>query len=70
MRWKLLVGAAALASAAQTTAQVPTDREAALFGVRESAVGVDLSPSGRFVSYVAPSRGGGAVGFIADEQRQ
>lgn len=68
MRWKLLVGAAALASAAQTTAQVPTDREAALFGVRESAVGVDLSPSGRFVSYVAPSRGGGAVGFIADVQ--
>jgi len=63
---------AAVAAAALPTlagAQAPAaDPQAALFGARESAVGVDLSPSGRFVSYVAPSRGGGAVGFIADVQ--
>src|SRR5689334_22382488 len=46
----------------------PADRNAALFGVRESAVGLDLSPSGRYVSYVAPAPGGGAVAFIADVQ--
>ncbi|HEX8840204.1 MAG TPA: S9 family peptidase [Sphingomicrobium sp.] len=53
-----------------TAAQSATvaDPLAALFGVRESAVGVDLSPNGRLVSYVAPSAGGGSVAFIADVQ--
>ena len=66
-----LLTAAALAAAwtgaaiAQTAA---ADVDAALFGVRESAVGLDLSPSGRFVAYVAPAPGGGAVAFIADVQ--
>lgn len=66
-----LLAAAALAAAwtgaaiAQTAA---ADVDAALFGVRESAVGLDLSPSGRFVAYVAPAPGGGAVAFIADVQ--
>ena len=48
--------------------RAPADRNAALFGVRESAVGLDLSPSGGYVSYVAPAPGGGAVAFIADVQ--
>ena len=66
-----LLAAAALVAAwtgaaiAQTAA---ADVDAALFGVRESAVGLDLSPSGRFVAYVAPAPGGGAVAFIADVQ--
>lgn len=46
---------------AQTIAQ-----DASAFGARESAVGVDLSPNGQFVSYIAPSKGGGSVAFIAD----
>jgi dienelactone hydrolase len=50
-------------------AQAPaTDQEAALFGARESAVGVNLSPNGKSVAYVAPAPGGGAVAFIADVQ--
>jgi dipeptidyl aminopeptidase/acylaminoacyl peptidase len=45
-----------------------SDPQAALFGVRESAVGLDLSPSGRLVSYVAPVAGGGSAAFIANVQ--
>jgi hypothetical protein len=44
------------------------DPNAALFGARESAFGVDISPNGKFVSYVAPTRAGGAEAFIADVQ--
>lgn len=63
------VSALALAaSAASAEAPSVADPVAALFGVRESAVGVDLSPSGKLVSYVAPAAGGGSVGFIADVQ--
>lgn len=40
--------------------------DAAAFGVRESATSVGLSPDGTMVVYVAPARGGGAVGFTAD----
>ena len=59
--------ALAVFAATPAIAEAPAvDRQAALFGARESAVGVDLSPSGKFVSYVAPAPGGGAVAFIAD----
>jgi dipeptidyl aminopeptidase/acylaminoacyl peptidase len=66
-----LLLAAAMAAAwggcadAQTVA---VDPDAAVFGVRESAIGLNLSPSGKFVAYVAPSPGGGAIAFIADVQ--
>lgn len=58
------------ATAAPLSAQAagPVDPQAALFGVRESAVGVDLSPNGKLVSYVAPAVGGGSVAFIANVQ--
>ncbi|HZU51114.1 MAG TPA: hypothetical protein VE968_04485, partial [Sphingomicrobium sp.] len=65
----LVAANAAAAQAAQTPqATQVSDPIAAMFGVRESAVGVDLSPSGRLVSYVAPEAGGGSVAFIADVQ--
>ena len=62
--------AALVATAAPLSAQSAaiSDPQAALFGVRESAVGLDLSPSGKLVSYVAPAAGGGSVAFIADVQ--
>jgi dienelactone hydrolase len=59
--------AAAWAGCAQ--AQVKTnDLEAALFGSRESATAVHLSPNGNLVSYIAPAANGGAVAFIANVQ--
>ena len=68
-RRNLLLAAGAAAWANCVLAQAPAgDADAAAFGARESAIGLDLSPNGRFVSYVAPSPGGGAVGFIADVQ--
>jgi dienelactone hydrolase len=54
--------------ATTAAAQPAPDPTAAMFGVRESAAGVDLSPSGNLVSYVAPARGGNAVAFIANVQ--
>src|SRR3954470_3158558 len=60
---------ALLVTASPTAAQGPApDSNAALFGARESAFGVDISPNGKFVSYVAPTRAGGAEAFIADVQ--
>ena len=66
----LLLAAASAAAWAQSAAgQVKTsDLNAALFGSRESAIAVHLSPNGNLVSYVAPSPGGGAVAFIANVQ--
>jgi dipeptidyl aminopeptidase/acylaminoacyl peptidase len=58
----------ASAQAPITTPAKATDPQAALFGARESAVGVNLSPNGKLVAYVAPARDGGAVAFIADVQ--
>ena len=63
-----LAGCAMLAVAGSAAFAQVADPDAALFGVRESAVGLDLSPSGNLVSYVAPSPGGGSVAFIADVQ--
>jgi len=40
--------------------------DAAVFGVRESAVGVGLSPDGSMIVYVAPGPGGATIGFTAD----
>ena len=62
------ISAVALLSSAARAQTAVIDPEAAIFGARESAIGLDLSPSGRLVSYVAPSSGGGAVAFIADVQ--
>ena len=51
------------------SAQAPAvDNDAALFGARESAVGLRLSPNGNLVSYVAPAPGGATVAYIADVQ--
>ena len=70
LRLKVLLAATAVAACSSAVlAQAPTaDRDAALFGARESAVGLDISPSGQFVSYVAPSPRGGSVAFVADVQ--
>lgn len=54
--------------AAASSPSGTSDLNAALFGLRESAVGVHLSPSGNQVAYVAPAAGGGAVAFIANVQ--
>jgi dienelactone hydrolase len=56
-------GTCAIAAPLETS-----DLNAALFGLRPSAVGVDLSPSGNQVAYVAPAPGGDAVAFIANVQ--
>jgi dipeptidyl aminopeptidase/acylaminoacyl peptidase len=45
-------------------AQLIADANA--FGIRESATAVGLSPDGTKIVYVAPAKGGGAVGFTAD----
>jgi dienelactone hydrolase len=55
-----LTGNSALAQA-QTA-----DLNAALFGSRESATGLDISPNGNLVAYIAPAPGGAAVAFIAN----
>jgi len=64
----LLAAAVAAAWGGSAAAQTAVDPDAAIFGMRESAIGLALSPSGRFVAYVAPSPGGGAIAFIADVQ--
>src|SRR5438270_4072422 len=66
-RMSCAFAAVAASWAGAATAQARTaDLNAALFGLRESALGVHLSPSGNLVSYVAPTQGGGAVAFIAN----
>ena len=60
--------AAAWASGASAAPAGTSDLNAALFGLRPSAVGVDLSPSGNQVAYVTPAPGGEAVAFIANVQ--
>jgi hypothetical protein len=47
-------------------AQTSPAPEAALFGFRESATGVDLSPDGTTIVYIAPAPGGGSVAFTGD----
>src|SRR4051794_18358885 len=60
--------AAAWGSAASAAPTGTSDLNAALFGLRPSAVGVDLSPSGNQVAYVAPAPGGDAIAFVANVQ--
>jgi dipeptidyl aminopeptidase/acylaminoacyl peptidase len=60
--------AAAWGSSAVAQTVKTSDLEAALFGSRESATGIHLSPSGTFVSYIAPTAAGGAVAFVANVQ--
>ena len=63
----VLATAIALAWAGYVSAQAAiSDPEAALFGARERAAGLDISPNGKLISYVAPTRGGGAVALVAD----
>jgi dipeptidyl aminopeptidase/acylaminoacyl peptidase len=64
-KFLLAAAVAVLASAAAGQASAG-DTDAALFGARESAVALDISPSGQFVSYIAPAKSGGSVAFIAD----
>lgn len=66
--WTFAAASAAMLSTSVFGQAAAVDPDAAVFGARESAIGLDLSPSGRFVSYVAPSPGGGAVAFLADVQ--
>jgi dienelactone hydrolase len=67
--WMLAAVAAARGSCAFAAPQSGTsDLSAALFGLRPSAIGVDLSPSGNQVAYVTPAPGGAAVAFIANVQ--
>lgn len=60
--------AVACSSSGATGATGTSDLNAALFGLRESAIGVGISPGGNEVVYVTPSPGGGAVAFIANVQ--
>ncbi len=60
--------AAAWGSCAAAAPTGTSDLNAALFGLRPSAIGVDLSPSGNEVAYVTPAPGGEAVAFIANVQ--
>src|SRR3954453_22145123 len=57
----LLMGAAGVARA-----QVASAPEAALFGARESATSVHLSPDGNSVAFLAPAPGGAWVPFTAN----
>ena len=64
----LLAAATAAAWSGYAAAASTSDLNAALFGLRPSAIGVDLSPSGKEVAYVTPAPGGEAVAFIANVQ--
>src|SRR3954469_19120315 len=71
LRQRYCVLAAMAAAWPSGTSAAPagtSDLNAALFGLRPSATGVDLSPSGNQVAYVAPAPGGEAVAFIANVQ--
>jgi dipeptidyl aminopeptidase/acylaminoacyl peptidase len=60
----LLLSAAALPAGAQVA---PTqDLEAKLFGARESATGVDVSPDGSRIVFIAPAPNAAAVAMTAD----
>lgn len=62
-----LAAMSAAASASCADAQFKTsDLNAVLFGSRESATGLHLSPSGKLVSYIAPAPGGETIAFIAN----
>ncbi len=60
----LSFGAVAIAQ----TAQHSLTDDARAFGMRESVTGVDLSPDGRHLVYIAPAPNGGTVAFSADLQ--
>jgi len=69
----LLVAVAAvacpgIAGAQGSTTTGSTDPIASMFGVRESAAGLDISPNGSLVSYIAPAPGGHSVAFVANMQ--
>ena len=49
-----------------TVVTATTDPEASLFGMRESATHMDLSPSGKQVAFIAPAPNSGTVAFTAE----
>ena len=58
--------AAAVAVAVAVPAAAQPDREAAMFAARESASHVDISPSGRYIVYIAPGSGSASAAVIAE----
>lgn len=69
MRSIAILLACSMLSAGGAAAQVATpsgDNEATLFGARESASHMHLSPGGNRVSYVAPLQGSSSAAFVAD----
>ena len=63
-----LIIVCALGLAAATPAPVDTSDPSRLFGARESVADVDISPSGRYVVYIAPAIGPSNVALVADLQ--
>ena len=49
-----------------TVVTATTDPEASLFGMRESATHMDLSPSGKQAGFIAPAPNSGTVAFTAE----
>src|SRR4051794_5953723 len=62
--------AAGISNAQQTSPAAsgpePSVNPGALFGPRESAASLDISPSGRYVVYIAPARGTASAAVVAD----
>jgi dipeptidyl aminopeptidase/acylaminoacyl peptidase len=74
-KWQEVAGIAALLAAATSNAQQPAPAASAqppsvdasaLFGPRESVTSLDISPSGRYVVYVAPAHGTASAAVVAD----
>jgi len=70
-KWHIFAGLAALFAAGSTYAQQPPATQpppdaSALFGPRESASRLDISPSGRYAVYIAPARGTASAAVVAD----
>ena len=73
IRHLVLAAAALLAASAHAQGPAPAAPAAspaadasALFGPRESAVSLDISPSGRYAVYVAPAGGTASAAVVAD----
>ena len=74
-KWHALIGLAAALTASASRAQPPAQaapaaapaaNASALFGPRPAVSALDLSPSGRYVVYVAPARGTASAAVVAD----
>ena len=74
-RWHALICLAATFAAGTLRAQPPAQaapaappaaNASAMFGPRQGVTALDLSPSGRYVVYVAPARGTASAAVVAD----